>query len=437
MKFSVLTVLLAGLVVAFATSLESNILPSRGPNHDIFRRQNTSNPVPTNLTNAQLEIAYEATCGAINSSVGESAIRADIANATNNSIAIDQTFSQIYAQLLVIDSENLNNGSLFGPTWKEIQQNWTNILFASRTTASNTAAYCTEFTTVIMPFVSNMTGPVPIEISVDVLQKYSNMADDLASEADATAQTFAEIMDSMNNFTAMFSAFAAAEGSADQQMIDQLNKDIAGLNHDIKIYHILIALDAVAMGLTVLSVPAILYVMPESGALMLHVAGVLFTAEIIGLAVLQTLVEQARADIKTKQDNITSLTVELDQISQDKYTLSEIQNSTQTMNLQLQAFAGIWGAVKSDCAAVSDYITSVPGARLPQALWAAQNQVQCVYEGVATGLTDYAIGISDSGIPPPTVDLTRELASEDFPTKLQADTQALVAAAWAKADSEL
>jgi hypothetical protein len=62
--------------------------------------------------------------------------------------------------------------------WKRLHdywQNWTNILWASRTTASNTAAYCTEFTTVIMPFVANLTTPVPASLSVEVLSQYSDV----------------------------------------------------------------------------------------------------------------------------------------------------------------------------------------------------------------------------------------------------------------------
>jgi hypothetical protein len=45
-------------------------------------------PIPTNLTNTQLEDSYEAQCSAVNSAEGKSAIEADIAAATSNSLAI-------------------------------------------------------------------------------------------------------------------------------------------------------------------------------------------------------------------------------------------------------------------------------------------------------------------------------------------------------------
>ncbi|KAJ6599532.1 hypothetical protein B0H10DRAFT_2231260 [Mycena sp. CBHHK59/15] len=433
MKPSTFSLLLSTLAVVSATYLTSDPFPRRGPNHSLFTRQNGTQ-IPTNLTNAQLETSYQAQCSMANSATGQGLISADIQNATINSIAIDQSFSQIYAKLLVIDSENLDNGTLFAPTWKAINQNWTNILWASRTMASNSAAYCTEFTTVIMPFVANLTGPVPTTISVDLLKSYSDMADDLVAESNATSDAFADIINSITGFTATFSSFAAETGATDQKTIDDLNADIASLRAQIHDLNIAFTVDMVAIGVTVFATVAAIQLFPGSSSEILGAGLLALQIELVGLAVILGLRQTAQSTISDDQKKITTLTDELSQIAQADYTLAGIQNSTSTMDLQLQGFTAIWGAVKSDCTAVAEYLISLDTPEtgsIPQVFWAADNEVHCVYESVANALTEYAIGIADSGIPPPTA----KRALEDFPAKLHADAQALVAAAWAKANA--
>lgn len=146
-----------------------------------------------------------------------------------------------------------------------------------------------------MPLVANITQPIPIDISVEVLNGYSavcssqtshahnliilQMADELAEEAEAQAEAFEGIIISIMNFTATFSDFAATQKAGDQQMIDQLNSDIASLRKQIKGYGLqhssgslltytyrynagLIA-DAVAIGLTAFATAASLTLFPE------------------------------------------------------------------------------------------------------------------------------------------------------------------------------
>ncbi|KAJ7927637.1 hypothetical protein B0H13DRAFT_2312267 [Mycena leptocephala] len=121
MKIS-LSILFSTLAVASASHSENDVFLRRGPNYSLFPRQNGSQPIVGDLTNAQLETAYVAQCNATNSATGQAQILADIQNATTNAVAIDQSFSQIYAKLMVVDSENLNNGTLFAPTWQAINQ---------------------------------------------------------------------------------------------------------------------------------------------------------------------------------------------------------------------------------------------------------------------------------------------------------------------------
>lgn len=99
-----------------------------------------------------------------------------------------------------------------------------------------------------------------------------------------------------------------------------------------------------------------------------------------------------------------------------------------------------------DCAELADT------SGQPQVFWATTNNIHCVYESVANALIEvcsassvlytavreltprpqYGTGIANSGIPPPTSNSS--LAVDEFPDRLRAGTQAILAAAQVKFD---
>jgi hypothetical protein len=88
MKIS-LSILFSTLAVASASHSENDVFLRRGPNNSLIPRQNGSQPIVGDLTNAQLETAYVAQCNTTNSATGQAQILADIQNATTNAVAID------------------------------------------------------------------------------------------------------------------------------------------------------------------------------------------------------------------------------------------------------------------------------------------------------------------------------------------------------------
>ncbi|KAJ7606371.1 hypothetical protein FB45DRAFT_950488 [Roridomyces roridus] len=204
MRLTALPFILSAISLVSATS--NMVYPWGAPRdllEDLVTRQAQA-PFPPNLTEAQAEAAYCAQCSATTTDIGKSYIRQDIGNATANSIAISAEFQGILNQLTTIDSENLNGGKQFAPAWKAIAQSWTNILWASRTTASDTAAYTEEFTTVVMPFVVGQMDPIPIDVTLGVLYEYKAMAANLSWSAEATSQSFTDIIDAIDGFVATF-----------------------------------------------------------------------------------------------------------------------------------------------------------------------------------------------------------------------------------------
>ncbi|KAJ7758698.1 hypothetical protein B0H16DRAFT_1820800 [Mycena metata] len=427
-------VLSAGTVVA--GDALSNYLPGlrRDPNA-LFSRQDSQ----TSFNNSQIESSYAAVCNATNSAVGKSSIQADIQAATTDSLAISQSFQDILNKLTFIDSENLNNGVTFAPTWRAIAQNWTNILWASRTTASNTAAYCTEFTTVIMPFTANLLGPVPASLSIEVLDQYSNMSTSLADAAQATSQAFTDIINSMNAFTSTFQNFAAKQEDADQKMIAQLKGDIASLQAQIASYNTKIAAVSVLLGLTVLGTVEAVSAFPVFGGF-IALAGLLAAAgEATALGILVHQRSNAESQLISDQSQVTALQNQLDQIAAANSTLNGIAASTQTMGQQIKGFSDIWNAVRSDCTAVSSYLTTLgnlttsPGVLPPLSVLAPMVFWQTANNVDSNPGIQYAIGITNSGIPPPT---KRGLGGpDDFAATLHANVQELVASALAKAEA--
>ncbi|KAJ6560532.1 hypothetical protein DFH09DRAFT_1161227 [Mycena vulgaris] len=435
MKFSTFPLVLSGLAVACASILTHHPLAARRELNTLLSRQDQV-PIPTNLTNAQLESGYSAVCSATNSATGQNAIQADIQSATANSLAISQTFQSILNKLTTIDSQNLNGGAKFAPKWQVISQNWTNILWASRTTASNTAAYCTEFTTVIMPFVANLTGPIPASLSVEVLSEYSDMASDLADAAQATSESFTTLNNSINAFTSSFQTFAIQQKAADQNQIDALNGDIARLQAEIATFNRDISAIAAAMGVTIFGTLAGVTFFPEFAPFIIGFGLFAVAGEAAAWGVLQHELNDAKAQLSSDQLQINSLENQLAQIAAANATLHTIEVSAQTMGQQLSGFSAIWNAVRSDCVEVSQYLktANTPLARaIPQIFWGTINNVHCLYEGIAIGLEDYAIGIGSSGLPPPT---KRALGGPaNFASTLHADVQALVEAARIKAQA--
>ncbi|KAJ7645158.1 hypothetical protein DFH06DRAFT_1212579 [Mycena polygramma] len=421
---------LSALTAASASVLTSHPLSLRRDTNVLFARQDQV-PIPTNLTTSQRESAYKAQCASVTSAVGQSAIQGDIANATSNSLAISASFQSILNKLNLIDSENLNGGKLFAPTWSAIAQNWTNILWASRTTASNTAAYCTEFTTVIMPFVANLSGPIPTSLSVQVLNQYIAMADSLGDAAQTTSEAFTALNNSINAFTATFQNFALAQQTADQQMIDQLNGEIKTLQAKIVVYNTQLTALAAALGVTTLGTLGAVWLFPEFAPFIIGIGLAAIVGEATAYGVLENDRSKAQSQLDGDQNQVAMLQNQLAQISSANSTLYSITVATQTMGQQLDGFTSIWNAVKSDCTMVAQFLEEASGfIAVPMIYWATTNNVNCLYQGITIGLQDYAIGITNSGIPPPS---KRDLGGPaDFAATLHADVQALIASALAK-----
>ncbi|KAF8151094.1 hypothetical protein K438DRAFT_1988364 [Mycena galopus ATCC 62051] len=452
-ELSTLPFVLSALTAVSASDFNSHLFAARRDLVDLLARQDQV-PIPQNLTNAQLATAYQAQCAATTTAIGQATVQADIANATANSLAISATFQDILNKLTLIDSENLNGGKQFAPTWKAISQNWTNILWASRTTASNTAAYCSEFTSVIMPFVANMTGPIPTPVSVEVLSEYKQarilpyrsgtradglqMAGDLGTAAQATAQAFTDLANSLGAFTTTFQNFALALKSADQQTIDQLNSQIKTLQAQIAVYNVKITALSISLGATALGTAGGVALFPEFAPFIILFGLAAITGEATAFGVLQHQRSDAQSQLSADQSQVAQLQKQLDQIAAANATLHSISLATQTMSQQLGGFTDIWGAVKSDCDSVSTYLSTAGNfsatikAFAPQIFWATTNKVDCVYEALTTGLQDYAIGITNSGLSQPSS--RRALGGPgNFAETLHADVQAILASARVKA----
>jgi hypothetical protein len=61
----------------------------------LLARQLDEVPIPTNLTNPELEMSYASQCAMINTASGQNAIQADIGAATSSSVAIDVRFESL------------------------------------------------------------------------------------------------------------------------------------------------------------------------------------------------------------------------------------------------------------------------------------------------------------------------------------------------------
>ncbi|KAJ7439413.1 hypothetical protein B0H11DRAFT_2355960 [Mycena galericulata] len=438
MRFLSFALSLPFLRFVSGTSFESPPFYQRRDLYDALPRQEPQDPLTPfpNLTNAQLEVAYAAQCNAINSAVGQQQVQADIQNATTAALAIDSLFTQIGVQLAGIDAQNLNNGNYFGPEWDGINKQWNNLLGLSRTTARNTAAYCNEFTTSIMPMVANLTEPIPLNLSVEMLENYSAacplpiMAEDLALEAQDTSEAFTGLNNSINAFIFTFRTFAVAKKSGDQAAIDKLNANIATLQAQIKSYNEDMKSVGIAMGATVLAARAVIWLFPLSSGIVFEAAVLALALETVSMGILFGLRSSAESQLASQQEQLTTLQGQLSAIASANSTLYTTTLAADHLMGQLSGFNSIWNAVVSDCTEVAEYITTAntPLARnIPLIFWATINNVDCLYQALAVALDNYALGITNSE------NLKRE--ESDFPAKLHTNVEALVSSVRAKADA--
>jgi hypothetical protein len=103
-----------------------------------------------------------------------------------------------------------------------------------------------------MPFVANLSTPVPVNLSVAVLQQYSavqylvpwkypladglQMATSLSDGAQATSDAFTSLNNSINAFTATFADFAFEQNQHDNDTIILLSAQISSLQGEIAVY---------------------------------------------------------------------------------------------------------------------------------------------------------------------------------------------------------
>ncbi|KAE9394526.1 hypothetical protein BT96DRAFT_1022490 [Gymnopus androsaceus JB14] len=313
------------------------------------------------------------------------------------------SFQSIGVQLLFIDSENLDTQK-FAPTWNELEQQWTNILWGSRTTASNTlaVAYCTEFVTVIKPFIANLLGPAPPTTSVEVLQQYIAEAQSLETTAQATAESFTLLQGNLTTFVATFQKFATKQQAQDITEIDQF-MDIKSLNTQIDTLNNEIAGVGAALGATIFIDVAVLGLFPEAAPLIVGFGVLAVAGEAIAFGILETELNNDYKQMTSDQSQISNLQANLQAISQANSTLASIKNQTATLTTQLGAFDAIWNAVVNDATQVISFLNMASNqTTIPLIFWATINNADCYYQAMATALNNYADGIADSGIPAPT-----------------------------------
>ncbi|KAJ7726091.1 hypothetical protein B0H16DRAFT_1894871 [Mycena metata] len=362
---------------------------------------------PSSLTNENAPDVYTAICASSDSAVGQAAVSADIDNVTVNVLSIQNQFDDIRTTLAAIDEEDLDPRQL-APAWGVLAQNWTNLLWGSRQLASNIIVYCNELTDVVLPLVANQSG-----ITVDPPTAASTLVDYLAesgpldASSEALAVGFQTLSADVTDFYKTYINFAEGQSVTDNQMIVQLQMDIASLRDDITKAQIEIAVLGAAMGITFFFDVGAILLMPEFTQVLVAAGGAILSAEAAPF-------EQAKARITTDQDDITEDNIQIAELKAELGLIAAAQTNLQLVNTtaasvgsQLNAFTIIWNAVNADINKAVDYIqmsiNQTNDTVIPLLWWTTLNQVpQCIYGALTEGLNNYTIGITDSGLPPPT-----------------------------------
>ncbi|KAF8151101.1 hypothetical protein K438DRAFT_2084868, partial [Mycena galopus ATCC 62051] len=183
------------------------------------------------VSSSSLPMAAQLASNPTTSAIGHSDIQPYFHAFTSNSLAITKMFQDIFDELTHYSTQ----GDPFAPKWQPILQNLTNVLAASRNTASDIAAYCTKVTTATLPVSADLTT-IPNTLSVDVLTEYITMADSLGVRAQATSDAFTELSNSVNAFMSMF--------NKPQSRTISVNSTYVGSKNNLQAFGAIRALDA-------------------------------------------------------------------------------------------------------------------------------------------------------------------------------------------------
>ncbi|KAF7336542.1 hypothetical protein MSAN_02286400 [Mycena sanguinolenta] len=362
-----------------------------------------STAIAQNLTSANAPAVYSAVCASSDSAVGQAAIASDINNVTVNVLAIQDKFDNIRTTLSIIDNEHLDSRQL-SPAWGQLSQNWTNLLWSSRTLASSIIVYCNELTDVLLPILQTVDPATAASTLVD----YKQESAPLNTSSHALAVGFEELQGDILNFYKMYVDFAANQTIVDNSTITELQTDIANLQSDIAIYRQKIADLGIAIGATVAGDVVLIGLFPQFSVILL-------AAGVGAIAGETAELEQDKARVATDENNINidnekieALVAELQLIAAAQKNLELVNTTAAAASGEMNAFTDIWNAVNTDINKAVDYLdTSINQTNdtiIPILWWATLQEVpDCVYGPLMDGLNNYTIGIANSGLPQPTV----------------------------------
>ncbi|KAJ3798580.1 hypothetical protein GGU11DRAFT_865127 [Lentinula aff. detonsa] len=304
-----------------------------------LRHRDTSISTPTlNSTNAPA--AYAAICSAANSEVATTAIQNDIQSTTVNAIAIQSDFQNIASELSFIDNQNLvPSAPKFEPQWQELSQQWTNVLWASRTAASNIVAVCTEFTAVIMPAIAK---------TVSILKDFLGEVEAQHQGSQSIPDGFTSLIGALTNFTESFTGYAGKLTESDEQTIQELQTEITALTANIKQLQIEMGAVGAGLGASVFVDAGLLYVFPEFSPVIIGAGLAAVGGSAIGFGLLETELESDYSQRSSDQNQIDALQEQLATIAQVNATLDSVKSQVDTMSGQLNVSTVIWNAVTSD-----------------------------------------------------------------------------------------
>jgi hypothetical protein len=161
------------------------------------------------------------------------------------SLRLQAKFDAIRTTLTIIDNEHLDSRQ-FSPDWGKLSQvcqehsnacaasrnpkNWTNLLWSSRTLASNIIVYCNELTDVLLPILQ----PVDPATAASILTEYKQESVPLNTSSNAIEQGFTDLHGDLLNFYQLYKDFAANRTITDNGTITTLQNEIESLRSEIK-----------------------------------------------------------------------------------------------------------------------------------------------------------------------------------------------------------
>ncbi|KAG9085681.1 hypothetical protein FRC06_003498 [Ceratobasidium sp. 370] len=328
---------------------------------------------------------------------------------TRTTIQIDQDFQKVYTALGTVDNSGFNFPVKLQPQWKVFKDEWVNLLWDSRNTATRSRTHLLDFQQVILPMLEQAIASndfFQLEDAKRELELFVQRPNPFA-ESESHKRGFKELAEKLNDFKTTFDDFTKKQQQTLEAQIVTLKNQINSITLEIQKCDQMAAKLGALLGMTLFAtgvgaIAALVALGPLGPCVAIKVLIVGALAAIGEMIALKNYQNRSReltnqrmakeAELKALEDKLALLKKIQALLEAQKSTIGDIAS-------RLNRFADIWTAIQFDAQTLLEQMQLTSESASVGALQIRVEVLKRTYNPLVQGLRLYATGIDNSGIP--------------------------------------